>query len=551
MTRAEKNYIIRIALIYILFAGAWIIFSDRMLLYVVSEGELLTRLQTYKGWFFVSVTGLLLCGALIRAMNFRKKTERSLQDANEKLRALIQASPLAIITSDPEGRITSWNPAAERTFGWSEREVLGCVNPIVPEEKQMEFRTYHHRALKGELITGAEVKRKRKDGALIDVSLSTSVIKGSDGVPRGVVAVLADITEQKEKEQQLQYLSLHDTLTSIYNRAYFEQEMVRLETGRHHKVGLIVCDVDGLKLYNDSLGHDVGDKLLKAAARVIKNCFRDSDVVARIGGDEFAVLVPDADSEILENACDRIREGTAAFNRENRDMYLSMSIGFAVSEEPIRMAELFKEADNNMYREKLRRGANVRNATIQILMKALTARDFHVSGQTERVEELVAGLAEEVGLPDNTIADMRLLARFHDIGIVGVPERILRKPAPLTQKERDEVRRHAEIGHRIALSSPDMVHLADWILKHHEWWDGKGYPLGLKGSEIPLECRILAIADAFDALTSPRPYRPARSRDEAVAELKSCAGKQFDPFLVDAFVQMIEDSEYQNIPMKR
>jgi HD-GYP domain-containing protein (c-di-GMP phosphodiesterase class II) len=152
----------------------------------------------------------------------------------------------------------------------------------------------------------------------------------------------------------------------------------------------------------------------------------------------------------------------------------------------------------------------------------------------------VKKLALVLGVTMRHISDLSLLSKFHDIGKVGVPDRILFKPSTLTTEEMLEMQRHCEIGHRIAQSAPDLAPIADWILKHHEWWNGKGYPLGLKGEDIPLECRILAIVDAYDAMTNNRPYRKALSPKKALIELKRCSGTQFDPCLVSKFVEMLE-----------
>lgn len=543
MVKSGKFIALRLIGYYFLIAVPWIAFTDRLLFAVVKDVTLLSRLQTFKGWFFVVATGLILFAVLHSAFRFRLQTEQQLIEANEKLTTLIQASPLAIMTLDIEAHVTSWNPAAETMFGWTEKEVLGCMNPIVPADSLLEFRKMHRLVLSGKPIYSSEVVRKRKDGTQIDVSLSMSVIcSGKDGTIRGSVSLIADITEQKLKDAQLRYLSFHDSQTGIYNRAYFEQEMHRMEAGRHSRVGLIVCDLDGLKLYNDSLGHTIGDKLLIAAAEIIRSCFRESDVVARIGGDEFAILLPDSDLSAVESACRRIREAIVKYNRENPEIYLSLSIGFATSEDSVvKMMELFREADDNMYREKIHRNQSVRSTTIQVLMKALGLRDFIAGGHTERMEDMMEVLATKLGLPQNSISDIRLFARYHDIGKVAIPESIFLKNGPLTPKEMTEVLRHSEIGHRIALSIPELSHLADWILKHHEWWDGSGYPLGLKESEIPLECRLLAIADAYDALTSPRPYRASGAMEEAVIELRHGAGRQFDPCLLEAFIEMIRE----------
>ncbi|MBS4032608.1 MAG: diguanylate cyclase [Clostridiales bacterium] len=381
-----RNYfVIRLTLYYVFFAGAWITFSDRILASAVTDIHLLTQLQTYKGWLFVIVTGSILFLILHLAFQSRIRTEHQLLEANEKLSALIQATPLAIITLDPQERVMSWNSAAETMFGWKEKEVLGCRNPIVPEDEWLAFRKLHRQALAGKTVYGTEVTRQKKDGTTIELSLSNAVIRNAQGDIRGIVVVLADISEQKVKEEQLKYLSLHDSLTGIYNRAYFEQEMQRLEAGRYLSVGMIVCDVDGLKLYNDSFGHSVGDALLKAAAEVIKGCFRDSDMVARIGGDEFAILLPDSDKSAVEQAYLRIRKSIASFNEESRGLYLSMSIGYAVSEGQIRMADLFKEADDNMYKEKYQHNNNSGNEKI---IHELASRNLIPYRNIERKEAM-------------------------------------------------------------------------------------------------------------------------------------------------------------------
>jgi len=342
-------------------------------------------------------------------------------------------------------------------------------------------------------------------------------------------------------ELQLEHLSLHDALTGLYNRAFFEEQMKRLEGVPGGQAGLIVCDVDGLKIINDTLGHNMGDRILKAVAETLKTSFRPGDLVARIGGDEFAVLLPANSAQVFEADCRRIRDKVDRYNAANPTVPISLSMGFAVSQDqPLDMNALFAEADNSMYREKLHRQKSARSAIVQALMKALEARDFITEGHGDRLQDLVESFGAAVGLPESSFADLRLLARFHDIGKVGIPDSILFKPGRLTEEEWVVMRQHCEIGYRIAKSAPDLAPIADWILKHQEWWNGKGYPLGLQGEDIPQECRMLAIADAFDAMTSDRPYRKAMNRDLAIAELQRCAGSQFDPKLVTTFAALVE-----------
>ena len=364
--------------------------------------------------------------------------------------------------------------------------------------------------------------------------------------PGYFVSVFEDITERKNAaeqirhhQEQLQYISMHDGLTGLYNRGYFEEEMKRIGLRRNGTVGLIICDVDGLKLINDTLGHETGDQILKATADILRNAFRDSDVIARIGGDEFAIILAPASVDTVKKSIERIRDGMSLFNNQTERVFLSISMGWALSSDTNETPTyLYKEADSNMYREKLHRSQSSRSALIRTLVKAMEARDFLTGGHAERLESLCTGMGKSLGLSEAEISDLQLLARFHDLGKVGIPEAILFKSDPLTESERNEIKRHPEIGCRIAQSAPDLIPIADYILKHHEWWNGAGYPLGIAGESIPLECRILSIIDAYDAMTSDRPYRPALSEEAAREELSRCAGTQFDPALVALFLSL-------------
>jgi HD-GYP domain-containing protein (c-di-GMP phosphodiesterase class II) len=209
---------------------------------------------------------------------------------------------------------------------------------------------------------------------------------------------------------------------------------------------------------------------------------------------------------------------------------------------------VYKEVDNSMYREKLHRSKSTRSALVQALMKALEARDFITEEHADRLQDIVISLGKALRLSERNLADLRLLAQFHDIGKVGIPDRILFKPGRLNGEEYKEMQRHSEIGHRIAQSAPDLLPIADHILKHHEWWNGEGYPLGLKEEAIPLECRILAIADAYDAMTSDRLYRKALSQEQAFKELVKHAGIQFDPKLVPIFIVITQPFTIKSTP---
>lgn len=349
------------------------------------------------------------------------------------------------------------------------------------------------------------------------------------------IAVQASIDRQR-----LQFLSFHDALTGLYNRAFFEEELSRIDTSRMASVGVIICDVDGLKLINDTLGHEAGDRLIIAAADILKKCFRKGDLVARIGGDEFAIVLPNVSRQVIEAACDKIYQAVAITGNSPVTMGLpfSLSVGCSAgtSADTIgSVKELLQQADASMYQEKLRRSPATHSAILAAAVKQLETRDFISDGHAERVEQLAVSLAAKAGLPEGRLAGLKLLAHYHDIGKIAIPESILFKPEPLTVDELKKIKKHSEIGHRITMASPQLASISDLVLKHHEWWNGEGYPLGIGGESIPLECRILSIADAYDAMTAGRPYRPRYTALEAMAELKRYAGRQFDPHLLAFF----------------
>ncbi|MEW5761990.1 MAG: PocR ligand-binding domain-containing protein [Bacillota bacterium] len=467
-----------------------------------------------------------------------------------RLAAIFQGSGDAMRIIDTEFRVREQNRRMHDLSGVPEGEALRryCYQSFRHPYCGTE-RCVLRRILSGEPCVEAEVAMTRPDGKSVFVELIATPLRDEKGEVAGVIESFRDIGLRKEMEEQLRFLSMHDPLTGLYNRAYFEEEMRRLDGPRHRPVSIIVADLDGLKIVNDTLGHDRGDDYLCAAAAVIKSAFREEDCVARVGGDEFAVLLPHTDRAAAEAACRRIREAADRYNAANPLVPLSLSIGCATAVDmPPSLGQVYKDADDAMYREKILHRSSIRHTLIQTLNTALAARDFITEGHAARLEELSVRLGKAVGLPEEKLDNLRLLARFHDIGKVGVPDGILFKPGPLTPEERREMQRHCEIGHRIALASPLLAPIADLILMHHEWHNGQGYPLQLKGGSIPVECRILAIVDAYDAMTSDRPYRKAMPPEKAREELLRGAGTQFDPELVRIFLAVLDGQTAETAP---
>lgn len=379
----------------------------------------------------------------------------------------------------------------------------------------------------------------RKNGELRHLE-AHSTLETIGGRPL-VVGMFLDITERFTMEKELRYFSMHDKLTGLFNRAYFEKTMKEMEDTRT-SVGILVADVNGLKLINDILGHQAGDTLIKSAGRILEGTFRQKDVVARIGGDEFAVLLPKATEKILRGVTRRIERRVAQQLLLQPDIPLSLSIGYALAEAPGRkLEEIFREADDMMYRNKLQHREKSRQDILQSFTRTLEQKEFLRDGHQVRVAQLAQILGRKIGLQEEELERLWRAALYHDVGLIGIEDRILSKPGKLDAEELAEVQRHPEVGHRLAMALPELADVATVIFMHHEWWDGRGYPRGLKGEEISLSARIIGLAEAVESMDRERSYQERRSVDEICQALSQGAGGQFDPALVAVLLSIIEE----------
>jgi len=351
--------------------------------------------------------------------------------------------------------------------------------------------------------------------------------------------ILANALERKETKEEIKNLSLKDKLTGLYNRTYFEEELKRLDTKRQLPLSFIVGDVNGLKLVNDAFGPKEGDKLLKKVASVLKKCCRKEDIIARWGGDEFSILLPNTSEKDSEEILKRIRN--TCLKTISHKIPVSISLGTSTKRNHRQdIGDVIKDAERWMYSRKLLERKSISSSIISSLERTLQEKSYETEEHAVRMKKMALKLGRALKLKENKLSELSLLSTLHDIGKIAITDEILLKKEKLTEKEWEIIKKHPEVGYNIASSSPQLMPIADAILSHHEWWNGTGYPRGLKGEEIPLTSRIITIVDAYDVMTHDRAYKKAVSKEEAIKELKRCAGTQFDPDLVEIFINIVD-----------
>ena len=477
--------------------------------------------------------------------------DRLLLGEKERLRITLESIGDGVIATDSQGIVTLMNDVAAGFTGWPVAAAVG--RPL-----HQVFDIYNEST--GEpvinpvdkvLRTGAVVELanhtvlRAQDGSLRYIADSAAPILDSDRNILGVIMVVRDVSEQKLKEKAQAYQNYHDVLTGLYNRSFFEEELKRLDQGRQTPISIIMGDVNGLKLTNDVFGHDEGDNLLKRIAGVLCSSCRGDDIIARTGGDEFCILLPKTSCDEAEEICQRIYNACAAQQTGNAAaaLRLSISLGYATKESSQRrLQSVLKAAEDSMYKRKLLESRSQHSSIVSTIRTTLNEKSHETEDHSYRLINYARMVGMKAMLNSDQLSDLELLAVMHDIGKITVDDAVLNKPGPLNDDEWEQIKKHPEMGYRIASSSPELMTIANCILTHHERWDGKGYPQGLSGADIPLLSRILTIVDSYDAMTQDRVYRRALSREAAILELRRNAGKQFDPEIVEIFIQCIEEA---------
>ena len=446
----------------------------------------------------------------------------------------VESTSDAIAIHDREGAISYQNRAHREMAGYTLKELNTIWEPAIIYEDPEQLKKIFTAVLCGGAWKGEQII-KTKDDRKIMTLMQVDAVKDDKGKIIGVITTHKDITERKQADQQVLFLSYHDQLTCLFNRRFYEEEKRRVDSGENMPISLIMLDVNGLKLANDAFGHLFGDRILQLAAAIISREIRAADIAARIGGDEFVVLLPQCDHSEVEAVARRIIHATSTARIESLE--LSVSLGWSTKSEPDEaMDELFKRAEDNMYQRKLYEGPSMRGHAIKTIAQTMFEKIPGEKEHSDRVGSICESIGRAMGLSSDGIAEIRTVGMLHDIGKISLDQAVLNKPGGLTHSEWSEIKRHPEIGYRILSTVNEMALLAEYTLSHHENWDGTGYPRGLRGKDIPLQARIIRIADAYDAMISERSYKKALTHQEAIQEIAKYAGIQFDPSLANFFI---------------
>ncbi len=520
----------------------------------VFEGSNMERNKQIWFLYFFSVQtcgiiSLLLMNSIFTGLERQaqrvKKSETQLTASEIKHKAMLSNISDAIVIIDPQGMVTYSSPNLLKRFPSMYKELkAGCFYDVLHPDDRVGMRELIEFLLlkKGRKRT-MEARYLGKNNEVRYLEL-TAVNLTEDVNINGILINYSDTTKRRVREQEIIYLNQHDSLTGLYNRSFFEMEKERLDQEGQLPLSIIIGDINGLKIINDSLGHAEGDKLLITISNLIAKSCRFDDIVARIGGDEFNILLP---RTTLEEALEIIHKINQECDRYNRQVvgelyHLSISLGAATKvlpEESLDNAQ--KIAEDYMYKRKLLEGRSYHSSIISSMKMALFEKSHETQQHAQRMIELTKDLGKAIGLSDQQFDELELFSTIHDIGKIGIEDQILNKPEILTAEEWVKMRKHCEIGYRIAMASPELMSIAYYILTHHERWDGTGYPQGLKGASIPLLSRILSLADSYDAMIEDRPYRKGISKEEAIIEIEQNSGTQFDPELAATFIHILKN----------
>ncbi len=480
------------------------------------------------------IGGIILYAEIITK---QKEQEQIIKDNQLLLRSMFSQAAIGIAYGPINNEFKQVNDTFCEIVNYEKEELSRLsFESLIYEGDFKAFKTAKTQLINHEVDSfKMEVRLMKLNHRMIWTNVTFSKVDYVGMTVPYIMIMIEDINERKQMEKEMYLLNYHDQLTGLYNRRFYEEELKRLNTPRNLPMSLIVIDADGLKLINDAFGHLSGDQMILEIAQAIQSECRADDVIARIGGDEFVVLLAKTSYESAATIAKRITKSLSS--RTINHTPIAASIGIATKEHPDKLInDVFKEAEAKMYRQKLEHRAQRMMSSVRVILDAFFSEHADEKAHAERVSAQCYQMGKILHFENSQLEKLKMAALMHDIGKINIPADILNKVSELSHLEWDQIMRHSEIGYRILSAVNEFGEISEYVLAHHERWDGQGYPKGLKQDEIPLVSRIIAVVDAFDMMIHDQHYAKAMSVEAALIELEKQSGTQFDPFVVETFI---------------
>lgn len=480
-----------------------------------------------------------------------QKANETLDEQRSQLRLILDNTVEGILGVDLKMNCTFCNESCLRLLGYSRPEDL--VGKDLLWLIHHSFKDGHSKREDplSEYLSGGKAGHAvedvlwRSDGTCFDTEYR-ALPQYKNGQHIGYVVTFTDITDRKREEEKIKYLNCHDSMTGLHNRGFFELKMQELDTEENLPVSLIYIDLNGLKMMNDTFGHASGDKLILKVAEVLKENCQKGDVAARVGGDEFCVLLPQTKLDEAKRLAGKLKEEFSRYKINS--VSCSMAFGIAVKRKPYqRIEKVMEAAETEMYREKSVSQKSFGLEAIRSILNTLYEKRPCEKRHSEEVGRLCGEMGAAMGLPESELKMLKNAGYLHDIGKIALSDEILGKGpnVPLTKSEAYMLRQHTSTGYRLLNLSEETLALANGVYGHHERWDGSGYPKGLKGTEIPLISRVICVAEAYEQIRNRANYSE-ESRAEALRAIQDGAGTLFDSQIAETFLRMMADKPGEN-----